>query len=386
MDRYSTKNRATELPFEIILKIIVSSDTPTFVRCWMLSHQWKDILQVRSNIATHFKHVFGESVVLQIENLLDRYEVGSLALYDLTHGRQLIFYYPVQLEWFHLIGSSNGVLAARFSMDRRDSEIILWNPVTSKRITISDPRNPCFSRHVYVRDMLSYSLVVDATSNQFQLIVFRKKIEMASGYTLYTYNSIASSWSDPFDAPDWFWTMSEHPVVVGRRIFWLNLTGFQRVPYSIIGYCIDTDSWVETIIPPHAVRGSSCRLAVEDDKLLYIVFERTSRKIGVHLYRINILDPFEMAWSFSSFCGDNYLTQTPFLIKENSMVGIIHSVVDSELFYPNVTGWLSEIHFIKLNTNGCSSTTAGSLRWNHVIEIGPLISYSPSLIHLVGFH
>ncbi|MED6180329.1 hypothetical protein PIB30_009398 [Stylosanthes scabra] len=290
---------------------------------------------------------------------MDRYEVSSLALYDLARGRQLIFYYSVQWEWFHLIGSSYGVLAARFSMDRRNSEIILWNPVTSKRITISDPGNPCFPRHVYVRDMLSYSLLVDPILNQFQT-----ELMLRTGFGL----------------------LSEHPVVVGRRIFWLNLTGFHRVPYSIIGYCVDTDSWVETIIPRHALRGSSSRLVVEEDKLLYIVFERTSHKIGVHVHTINILDPFHLVWSFASFCGDNYLTQTPFLINGKSMVGLIHSVVDSELFYLNVTRWLSEIHFIMLNRNGRSSSTAGSLRWNHVIEIGALITYSPSLIHLVGFN
>ncbi|MED6208411.1 hypothetical protein PIB30_044839 [Stylosanthes scabra] len=91
---------------------------------------------------------------------------------------------------------------------------------------------------------------------------------MGMGYTLYTYNSLTSTWSNPVDAPAYFWTMSEHLVVVGRRTFWLNLTRFHMVPYSIIGYCIDTDFWVETIIPPHAIRGSSSRLAVDEGMVI----------------------------------------------------------------------------------------------------------------------
>ncbi|MED6125630.1 hypothetical protein PIB30_070431 [Stylosanthes scabra] len=362
--------RPRELTYNIVLKALV--------RCRSLNKAYRQRLTDPRNLSTHFCSQYGDTFFIQFNNPVDRLQLPILTVYDVDHGSQW--------KWFSLIGSDMGSLCARFSLDIRVSSIIVWNPITNRRRVISDPASPCFPNHLFARGAAVYSFMVSHATKHFRVTVLLKKVVNHIGYTLCVYDLTLSSWSLPVEATHLFGKCSESSVVIGSWCFWINLTAdVLNNPFSIISYSFDTCKWAKSRIPPNALQGSSSKLVVRHPDLLYVVFELSCTNIGVHIHRLTLSGHTGLDWVSSMYCGHNYLSYTPSIVKGDYFLGVIHSLTNNELFFIHTRSMVSEIHFLKLHVTGGPGTNAGSLHWTCAVEIGAMFSYIPSLFDLFGY-
>ncbi|MED6109140.1 hypothetical protein PIB30_030925 [Stylosanthes scabra] len=64
-------------------------------------------------------------------------------------GKEISIQFPVDWSWFQIISSSDGFICARFSYDLLSTHLIIWNPVTNTRKFIDNPATQNFPCNLY---------------------------------------------------------------------------------------------------------------------------------------------------------------------------------------------------------------------------------------------
>ncbi|MED6187886.1 hypothetical protein PIB30_080782 [Stylosanthes scabra] len=124
------------LPDEIITSIIVRSNSKTFVRCRSIASFWKSSLYKEYIVSQHLSITFGPCALLQLTHPMMDYPPGRILLWMFNTADQVCIRFPCPWELFALIGANSGGIFARCSMDRRTSQIIVWNPMTNNAQTV----------------------------------------------------------------------------------------------------------------------------------------------------------------------------------------------------------------------------------------------------------
>ncbi|XP_057739728.1 uncharacterized protein LOC130956751 [Arachis stenosperma] len=119
-------------PDDILLEIFRRSEPKTVVRCRALGKVWNEILSEYSfmkenTFATKGKHL---NLLLQVGLAAWVYSPDNISMIDCVSGAVIPCQLPVEIDqsgWWSVIGSKNGMLCLRYSINGFNSEVLVWN-------------------------------------------------------------------------------------------------------------------------------------------------------------------------------------------------------------------------------------------------------------------
>ncbi|MED6211271.1 hypothetical protein PIB30_072101 [Stylosanthes scabra] len=107
---------------------------------------------------------------------------------------------------------------------------------------------------------------------------------------------------------------------------------------------------------------------------------------GLHSHEIVIMDDWGIQWGPSCLCPFAYISQTPTIMIDDMILGLIHSVSNVDISDPAFQGALSEINFSIIDIDNGGSFIVGTMRSNAIIGVSRVFRYTPNLDKLFGCH
>ncbi|MED6193407.1 hypothetical protein PIB30_019141 [Stylosanthes scabra] len=331
-------------------------------------------------VTYHLNIIFGSPVLLHLKNPLLENRMGRVSLFDIDKGKEIPFQFPVDWSWFQIISSSDGFICARFSYDLMFTHLIIWNPITNTRKFIDDPAADNFPRNMYCPNLAVYTFFQVPNEHRFLIMLLQRNSYVEPGYNMHFYNSASLQWSDPMTIPSSIDILCNQSIVVGWRIFFVNkLAVYGNRTYSIIGFCMRTGTWMESIIPFNALHSFSPKLVFNGDRIFLVDVDPSGLLFGLHLHEIIISDDWGLEWATSRFCTFSYISQTPSIMVGGMLLGLIHSVTNLDISDPAFEETLSEIQFTMVDVYNGHSFVAGTMLSNAILGVSRVYSFAPTL-------
>jgi F-box interacting protein len=136
------------LPQELLMDILSSLPVKSLLRCKCVCKDWYSLIQNPQFINNHFNHQNNKPRQLVHHNICDIGVPGStipelkktlLTFFPTEFVHQLVDY-PINHEWFDLIGPINGIFMVKILIDGpNQTGLALWNPATRAFWTIPQP-------------------------------------------------------------------------------------------------------------------------------------------------------------------------------------------------------------------------------------------------------
>ncbi|MED6176915.1 hypothetical protein PIB30_092912 [Stylosanthes scabra] len=137
-----------------------------------------------------------------------------------------------------------------------------------------------------------------------------------------------------------------NPLSWDGRYFFINkLAVYGNRPFSVIGFSMHSGSWVELIIPDSSLHSFFSRLISNGHRLFLMDVDPCDLVYGLHSHEIVIMDDWKIQWGPSRLCPFAYISQTPTIMIDDMILGLIHSVSDADISDTAFQGALSEINF-----------------------------------------
>ncbi|MED6164300.1 hypothetical protein PIB30_088346 [Stylosanthes scabra] len=290
------------LPDDIIQHIFVTSDTSTFASCRCLSKYWNDTLLSNEVVSDHLALHYGKTILLHLKNSLLEMRMGRISLFDLHKGVEIQLRSPVQWDWFDVIACSHGFICGRFSYDRVSSHIIIWNPITNTRRFIEDPGSGNASRNMFSKNLAVYTFFMCHMIRDLEYFLFKE-------------------------------------IHIFNMIFFINkLAVYGNRPFSIIGFSMHSGSWFELIISDYALHSFFPCLITNRYKLFLVNVDPCGLVYGLHSHEILIGNDSEIHWGPSVLCPFAYISQTPTIMIDDMIFGLIHATSDADISDPSFEG------------------------------------------------
>ncbi|MED6162047.1 hypothetical protein PIB30_066625 [Stylosanthes scabra] len=322
------------LPDDIIQSIIVMCESTTFVSCRCLSKFWNAILVSNEVVSDHLFMHYGKTILLHLKNPLLEMRMGRISLFDLHKGLEIHLRFPVPWEWFDIIACCNGFICARFSYDRMSTHIVIWNLITNTKRFIDDlgSENAC-------RNMFSKNLAV------------------------YTF----------FHVPD--------DTEFGRAAL---LQPRVQSTSAVLRFNMHSGSWIELLIPDYALHSFFPRLISNGQRLFFVDVDPCGLIYGLHSHEIIIDCNAAIQWGPSRLCPFAYISQTPTIMLDDMILGLIHAVSDADIIDPSFEGALSDIKFSIIDLENQDSFIVSTMRSNSIIGVSRVFQYTPNINQIFG--
>ncbi|MED6193408.1 hypothetical protein PIB30_019142 [Stylosanthes scabra] len=317
------------LPDDIITFIIIRSNSATFARCRSLSPTWNSILCDENNVWHHIDTIYGNCLLLQLSHPLFCARTGLIDIFRFKDGKQLCIASPFQWEWFSIIGSSNGYIFARYSTDRRNNQIIMWNPITHDNRFIQDPGSFNYHRNCCMAGLAIYAVATIPLSNDFKIALLHRDSNFDDEYKLQVFDSRSDTWTFSDPPPNASNLILQHSLVINQRVFWINLSrDYPKKPESILSYSTIDGSWSVSIIPPESQISHSPRLVAHEQNIYYIGMHRSSRHRALHIWNLTLSDNGNFQWGNRGNLNCNDLWTVPIVLTEDYFIGFSRQLVD----------------------------------------------------------
>ncbi|MED6208961.1 hypothetical protein PIB30_049968 [Stylosanthes scabra] len=178
------------LPNDVITYIFIKSDSKTFARSRTIASFWNTALTKEETVNEHINNVYGPCILLQFNHPMMLFPLGQMFIWRLNTNDHACLRFPYRWEWLSVIGSNRGYVFARYSLDRRTSKIIIWNPITNNTRHISDPGSSNASNNRSITDLAIYSVVNVEGTRHFLIIALHRSSNFDTPYNMEIYDSM----------------------------------------------------------------------------------------------------------------------------------------------------------------------------------------------------
>ncbi|MED6114102.1 hypothetical protein PIB30_077082, partial [Stylosanthes scabra] len=97
-------------------------------------------------------------------------------------------------------------------------------------------------------------------------------------------------------------------------------------PFSILGLSMHSETWVELVIPDYALHSFFPRLISNGQRLFLVDVDPCGVLCGLHSHEIVIGIDCEIQWGSSRLYPFAYLSQTPIVMIDDMILGLIHVI------------------------------------------------------------
>ncbi|XLS50787.1 hypothetical protein HN51_011464 [Arachis hypogaea] len=180
--------------------------------------------------------------------------VGRYSLYivNAASGEEVNVQHPFGVGihgWFRIVGVSNGNICFKFSRERDDTRLLVWNPTTQCSREISDPHRD-HGRSFFPVYGFGHVLNSDAYT-----VIHMCKRDIADAYVFFSrYCSRHFTWFHCVDCLPGVEKIDPNSVFNNGQAYWITGTGDSyATPKSVLCYSVEDESFSEVSIPVGAI-------------------------------------------------------------------------------------------------------------------------------------
>ncbi|MED6151962.1 hypothetical protein PIB30_087316 [Stylosanthes scabra] len=308
------------------------------------------------------------------------YPLGNILIWRPKTSDHVCLRFPYPWEWFVVIGSYKGYIFARYSLDRRSSKIIVWNPITNNVRHISDPGSSNTSNNRSVTGLAIYSVVPIEGSRHFLIILLHKRSNFEVTYRMQIYESRINACYYAGQPPNPNNFILQQSTAIGNRVYWINLGGeYPHNPLSVLSYCITDASWIVGTIPPESQIINCPQLISKNNELFYVTIERYSSPNHLHIRSLSIDSENKFQWgpvlAFPSY--DIWITRR--ILIEDQIFGFSRTTADviARVSSMPAIRIISHISLKMINKNTGEAIESGSLEFDKNVIISEIFISIP---------
>ncbi|XLS70450.1 hypothetical protein HN51_027315 [Arachis hypogaea] len=214
-------------PDDILLEIFRRSEPKTAVRCRALGKVWNEILSEYSfmkenTFATKGKHL---NLLLQVGLAAWVYSPDNISMIDCVNGAVIPCQLPIEIDqsgWWSVIGSENGMLCLRYSINGFNSEVLVWNPLLKSLRCLEDPADKLLRQAV-----IGYAFGFTPRTNQYFIVHVSKRHIRDRFLHCNVYDSAYGEWRHGYIKDQRLKNLGDSSAVYRGKAFWINWVGRQ---------------------------------------------------------------------------------------------------------------------------------------------------------------
>ncbi|MED6200234.1 hypothetical protein PIB30_083150 [Stylosanthes scabra] len=231
--------------------------------------------------------------------------------------------------------------------------------ILSRRM-LGDPGSLNYIDNHCISGLAIYSVVPIQETQNFLIIFLHRRSNFDEPYKMMIYESTIDSWYHASEPPNPNNFILQQSVVIGRRVYWINLAGeFPHKPLSLLSYSTVDGSWLVGPVPPELQISNSPRLVSIGCELYYIDMERTPTNHQLHIKPVSIDKDNKFQWGPLLTIPSHDLFTIPRISIHDYLFGFCRRIID--VFVKTSTVSSIKIHS-KIILKMINKTTESS--WN----------------------
>ncbi|RYR57828.1 F-box/kelch-repeat protein At3g06240-like [Arachis hypogaea] len=242
------------IPDELLQEIFLRSSAKAVGRCMCLNKFWHRQLRQPKTCIHHMRRqkVLDQHVLFHVGYSLLLMGSDSLYIVNAASGEEVNVQHPFGVGihgWFRFVGVSNGNICFKFSRERDDTRLLVWNPITQCSREISDPHRD------HGRSFFPVYGFGHVPNSDAYTVIHMCKRDIADAYVFFSrYCSRRSTWFHCIDCLPGVEKIDPNSVFNNGQAYWITGTGDSyATPKSVLCYSVEDESFSEVSIPIGAI-------------------------------------------------------------------------------------------------------------------------------------
>ncbi|MED6195904.1 hypothetical protein PIB30_042229 [Stylosanthes scabra] len=278
------------LPTDLVIKILLRTDTPTIGRCRCVSNEWNQILTSEAFLSKHHNLCSTLQSSFLFHVWFSQWHGSPNAFFRICSNTGQPLYFPLLPHLrncvdVNIIGNQKGNLCISYKDEDKKVKILIWNVLTSQKRLVPGPPNDGFQ---VLLCTLSFTYV-PGTVHYYIIHTYRSRLD--NEFLIYQlYSSEDHKWSRTKGCAGDIYKLGPGSIALNGEVYWINYSATaNNIPESIISYLVVSRRWNVLNLPPNY--HSVCHSLLEHQgrvALLYLPAHTNDHTMSIVSLRENL--------------------------------------------------------------------------------------------------